>query len=98
MRSLGLSKPACQVTSLNDRKPCESQRRAGTGRVFEVMLRAVVRVRATNKEIARTAVSSLLSSPGRIQIDLANQSNAAVGRPAMVTDVDLVQESDPKPR
>jgi hypothetical protein len=66
--------------------------------VFEVMLRAVVRVRATNKEIARTAVSSLLSSPGRIQIDLANQSNAAVGRPAMVTDVDLVQESDPKPR
>jgi hypothetical protein len=66
--------------------------------VYEVMLRAVVRVRAPDKDVARAAVSSLLSSPGRIQIDLANQSNAALGRPAMVTDVDLVQESDPKPR
>jgi hypothetical protein len=65
--------------------------------VFEVTLRALVRVRATHEELARTAVSLLLSSPGRIQIDLANQSNAAVGRPATVTGIDLMQESDPKP-
>jgi hypothetical protein len=65
--------------------------------VFEVTLRAVIRVRATDKEVARRAVSSLLSSPGRIHIDLANQSNAAVGQPASVTEVDFIQENDPKP-
>jgi hypothetical protein len=85
--------PACA-----GRRPDEAEDSIVAEYVFEVTLRAVVRVRAPDKEVARAAVSSLLSSPGRIQIDLANQSNAAVGRPAMVTDVNLVQESDPKPR
>jgi hypothetical protein len=63
--------------------------------VFEVRLRAVVRVRAPDEEVARKVVSSALGSPGSIQIDLANQHRAAVGR-AAVTEVDLMQENDPR--
>jgi hypothetical protein len=64
--------------------------------VFEVKLRAVVRVRATEEHVARKVVSSVLGSPGSLEIELANQNNAAVGRPATVTDVDFLQENDPK--
>jgi hypothetical protein len=64
--------------------------------VFEVKLRAVVRVRATEEDVARKVVSSVLGSPGSLEIELANQNNAAVGRPATVTDVDFTQENDPK--
>ena len=63
--------------------------------VFEVRLRAVVRVRAPDEEVARKVVSSL-GSPGSIQIDLANQHRVAVGRAATVTEVDLMQENDPR--
>jgi hypothetical protein len=64
--------------------------------VFEVKLRAVVRVRATEEHVARKVVSSVLGSPGNLEIELANQNNAAVGRPATVTDVNFLQENDPK--
>jgi hypothetical protein len=64
--------------------------------VFEVKLRAVVRVRATEEDVARNVVSSVLGSPGSLEIELANQNNAAVGRPATVTDVDFMQENDPR--
>jgi hypothetical protein len=63
--------------------------------VFEVNLRAVVRVRAAEEDVARRDVSSVLGSPGSLEIELANQNNAAVGRPAIVTDVDFLQENYP---
>jgi hypothetical protein len=49
--------------------------------VFEVRLRAVVRVRAPDEEVARKLVSSVLGSPGSIQIGLANRHRAEGGRP-----------------
>jgi len=64
--------------------------------LFEVKLRAVVRVRAAEEDVARKVVSSVLGSPGSVEIELANQNNAAVGRPATVTDVDFFQEKDPR--
>ena len=63
---------------------------------FEVRLRAVVRVRAPDEEVARKVVSSVLGAPGSIQIDLANQHRAAAGRAATVTEVDLMQENYPR--
>jgi hypothetical protein len=65
--------------------------------VFEVKLRAVVRVRATDEETARKVVPTVLGAPGTLEIGLANQNNEAVGRAATVTDVDFVQENDAKP-
>jgi hypothetical protein len=62
--------------------------------VYEVTLRAVVRVRAADVETARKVVPTVLGAPGTLEIELANQNNAAVGRAATVTDVDFVQDKD----
>jgi hypothetical protein len=59
---------------------------------FEVTLRAVVRVRAENEELACKVVPSVLGSPGSVEIGLANQNNAAIGNPSTVTDVEFYQE------
>jgi hypothetical protein len=64
--------------------------------VFEVRLRAVVRVRARNEEVAREVLPSALGPPGSLEIGLANQNNAAVGWSATVTEVDFTQEDDPR--
>jgi hypothetical protein len=61
--------------------------------VFEVKLRAVVRVRATDEDIARKVIPSVLGASGSLEVDLANQNNAAVGRAATVTEVDFMQEN-----
>jgi hypothetical protein len=63
---------------------------------FEVKLRAVVNVRAENEELARKVVPSVLGSPGSVEIRLANENNAAIGNPSVVTEVDFFQESTPK--
>jgi hypothetical protein len=59
---------------------------------FEVRLRAVVRVRAENEELACKVVPSVLGSPGSVEIGLANQNNAAIGNTSTVTDVEFYQE------
>jgi hypothetical protein len=64
--------------------------------VFEVRLRAVVRVRASNEEVAREVVPSVLGPPGGLEIGLANENNAAVGWSATVAEVDFTQEDDPR--
>ena len=64
--------------------------------VFEVKLRAVVRVRADNEEVARKVVPSVLGPPGSLEIGLANENNAAVGWSATVTKVDFAQEELPR--
>jgi hypothetical protein len=64
--------------------------------VFEVRLRAVVRVRASNEEVAREVVPSVLGPPGGLEIVLANENNAAVGWSATVAEVDFTQEDDPR--
>jgi hypothetical protein len=64
--------------------------------VFEVKLRAVVRVRADNEGVAREVVPSVLGPPDSLEIGLANQNNAAVGCSATVTEVDFAQEDDPR--
>jgi hypothetical protein len=65
--------------------------------IFEVQLRAVVRVRATNENVARKVVPTVLGSPGSVEIELANQNNAAIGSAATVTEVDFEQKNDPSP-
>jgi hypothetical protein len=62
--------------------------------VYEVTLRAVVRVRAADVETARKVVPTVLGAPGTLEIELANQNNAAVGRAATVIDVDFGQDKD----
>jgi hypothetical protein len=62
--------------------------------VYEVTLRAVVRVRAADEETARKVVPTVLGAPGTLEIGLANQNNEAVGRAATVTDVDFDLEKD----
>jgi hypothetical protein len=62
--------------------------------VYEVTLRAVVRVRAVDEETARKVVPTVLGAPGTLEIGLANQNNEAVGRAATVTDVDFDLEKD----
>ena len=62
--------------------------------VYEVRIRAVVRVRAADEDVARKVVPTVLGSPGTVEIELANQNNAAIGRTATVTDVDFVQERE----
>jgi hypothetical protein len=64
--------------------------------VYEVQLRAVVRVRAADEETARKVVPTVLGAPGTIEIKLANENNQAAGRDATVTDVDFDQGSDAK--
>jgi hypothetical protein len=60
--------------------------------VFEVRLRAVVRVRASDEGVARKVVSSVLSAPGSVEINLANENNAG----ATVTEVDFVDGKGPR--
>jgi hypothetical protein len=56
---------------------------------FRVKLVAVVRVRAADETLARRALPSVLSSPGTVDIKVANENNAALGVDALVTDVDF---------
>jgi hypothetical protein len=62
--------------------------------VFEVMLRAVVRVRASDEGVAREVVPSVLGAPGSVEINLANENNAALGLRATVTKVDFMHKDD----
>jgi hypothetical protein len=55
---------------------------------FEVGVRAVVRVQASNPDVARKIVESVLGAPGSQEIELANKKNFEVGRDATVTAVD----------
>ena len=64
--------------------------------VFEVMLRAVVRVRASDEGVAREVVPSVLGAPGSVEINLANENNAALGQRATVTKVDFMQKTGPR--
>ena len=59
---------------------------------FKVKLVAVVRVRAANETVARQVLPSVLSSPGTVDIMVANENNAALGVDALVTDVDFAIE------
>jgi hypothetical protein len=52
----------------------------------------VVRVRAADETVARRALPSVLSSPGTVDIKVANENNAALGVDALVTDVDFSLE------
>jgi hypothetical protein len=56
---------------------------------FKVSLVAVVRVRADDESIARKIVPEVLGAPGTAEIRRANESNAARGHHATVTDVDF---------
>jgi hypothetical protein len=64
--------------------------------VFEVRLRAVVRVRASDEGVARKVVSSVLSAPGSVEINLANENNAGLPQRATVTEVDFVDGKGPR--
>jgi hypothetical protein len=58
--------------------------------VFQVELKAVVRVRAANESVAREVVPTVLGPPSSAEIALANQSNVLVmGRRATVASVDF---------
>jgi hypothetical protein len=58
--------------------------------VFEVVIAAVVRVRAETKALARQVViSSALVSPSEDEIRLANQAGFAEGKEATITGVDF---------
>jgi len=64
--------------------------------VFEVRLRAIVRVRASDEGVARKVVPSVLGAPGSVEINLANENNVGQGLRATVTAVDFVQENGPR--
>ena len=64
---------------------------------FEVKLRAVVRVRAASSGEASKVVESVLRSPGNRELELANESNAGLGRGATVTGVYFQETSEPRP-
>ena len=58
--------------------------------VFEVVIAAVVRVRAETKALARQVViSSALASPSEDEIRLANQAGFVEGKEATITGVDF---------
>jgi hypothetical protein len=64
---------------------------------FEVTLRAVVRVSAENEAEAIKVVPSVLGAPGSLEIELANQANAAIsGTSSKVTNVEFRQQTRPK--
>ena len=64
--------------------------------LFEVGVRAVVRVQASSPDVARKVVETVLRAPGSQEIELANRNNQRVGRDATVTAVDFVQKSHVK--
>ena len=55
--------------------------------LFEARIDAVVRVRAADENAAREVVPTVLGAPGTVEIRIANEAQAAVGRDATVTDV-----------
>ena len=57
--------------------------------LFKASIVAVVRVRAADENVARKIVPDVLGAPGAVEIGLANQNHAALGRDATVTDVDF---------
>jgi len=63
---------------------------------FEVKLRAVVRVHASDEGVAREVVPSVLGAPGSVEINLANENNPWLGRPATVTEVDFMHQTGPR--
>ena len=72
--------------------PLNGRRRPTPEYAFKVKLVAVVRVRAADETVARRALPSVLSSPGTVDIKVANENNAALGVDALVTDVDFAIE------
>ena len=64
--------------------------------LFEVGVRAIVRVEASTPDLARKVVDSVLGAPGSREIELANQNNLAKGRNATVTAVDFVRKTSAK--
>jgi hypothetical protein len=60
---------------------------------FEVGVRAVVRVQASDPDAARKVVETVLGAPGSQEIELANRNNQGLGRDATVTAVDFVQKT-----
>jgi hypothetical protein len=63
---------------------------------FEVGVQVFVRVQASDPEVARKVVESVLGAPGSQEIELANQNNHGAGREATVTAVDFVQKTPAK--
>jgi spore coat polysaccharide biosynthesis protein SpsF (cytidylyltransferase family) len=63
---------------------------------FEVGVRAIVRVEASNPDLARKVIESVLGAPGSQEIELANRNNQGLGRDATVTSVDFVQKTPAK--
>ena len=63
---------------------------------FEVGVRAVVRVQASDPDTARKVVETVLGAPGSQEIELANRNNQGLGRDATVTAVDFVQKTPAK--
>ena len=63
---------------------------------FEVDVRALVRVQASEPEMAHKVVESVLGAPGSQEIELANRNNQGRGRDATVTAVDFVQKTPAK--
>jgi hypothetical protein len=63
---------------------------------FEVGVRAVVRVQASNPDVARKVVETVLGAPGSQEIELANRNNHGAGRDATVTAVNFVQKTSAK--
>jgi hypothetical protein len=60
---------------------------------FEVGVRAIVRVEASNSDLARKVVETFLGAPGSQEIELANRNNQGIGRDATVTAVDFIQRA-----
>jgi hypothetical protein len=46
-------------------------------------------VRAADESVARKVVPTVLGAPGTLEIAMANENNAALGRHATITEVDL---------
>ena len=64
--------------------------------LFEVGVRAIVRVEASTPDLARKVVDSVLGAPGGHEIALANRNNQGLGRDAIVMAVDFVKMTQPK--
>ena len=63
---------------------------------FEVGVRAVVRVQASDPDAARKVVESVLGAPCSEEVELINQKSLTVGRTATVAAVDFVQKTPAK--
>jgi hypothetical protein len=57
--------------------------------VFKASINAVVRVRAADENTARKVVPTVLGAPGTVELRIANEAQAAVGRDANVINVDF---------